>query len=213
MINNSSQNDRASKSGFFGNGYSNDGNVTESQIRKIVQDELKKKNTGVPTIQRHFHDDIDSPKINEANILGTRINSGTITFSQQTTYTLAVNFNPKSILIYGNVVDGTGNIKGQIIGNALLQGAFYMAPGTSISTKVASTIQNIAQSSSYFLVDNSSGTHVSHTLASQTNIVDVFYNSTLFVRMTVVSASGKGIVLNVSTLSSGWSINANFSIT
>lgn len=185
--------------------------LTEPQIRQIIRDEVKKSFFTLPKIPPHRHDGVDNININENDVIGNRINTGTITFTSAKEYTIKVNFVPKSIWCYATVFNGSN--KFMSIGNALF-GGVYSSPSTAssvgISTVSPQIYGGIAQSCNYFGVD-SGGT--SHVLASQTNIINVFYGGTLYARMHVESVTNMGIVLNVSTLVSGWEIDASFVIT
>lgn len=86
--------------------------MTPEQIRKIVQDELRKSNAGsrfhVNSIPQHVHNGTDSPKINQQDILPNTRASGSITFARNAQYTLGLNFNPTAILFYGTAIDSSG---------------------------------------------------------------------------------------------------------
>ena len=256
----------------------------DEQIRAIAQQVFNENSQGgqysVYPTSLHTHNGTDSLKINQNDILpGTRINSGSVAFSQQTRYTLGITFNPTRIDFFGNAIganlvftvtaanatagatytnnsstftvlttiagattlvttSGSGNpassgtltkatgtgdatitfssvttntVRVNLSGGALLGGSYYFQPSTSTSVTTADTIQNITQASQYFAVSDSG---LVRTLLGQTHIVDVQYPvGTTHARMTVESFTSDGVVLNVETLDSGWTINGNFIIT
>jgi hypothetical protein len=227
--------------------------MNEQKIKQLIQQEVQKqlslnnptltktldryvsrKTYLLPKVVPHFHNGIDNVKIDKQNLSGNKINTGTITFYQKTTYNIAVNFKPQSVWFYGIVVDSltAPTVRAQVIGNALLGGAFYSAPATTTSVGLG-TAQDIAQSCTYILMGNpvngtavtsvdfvhqtyTTGTIVSNTvraLVDQTHIVDVEYGGTIYARATILpSPNGGGITVSIDNLASGYSIVGNFVI-
>lgn len=62
--------------------------MNEQAIRKIVDDEIKKKLFQLPKIPPHKHDGTDNIRIFEDNVIPTIATMGKIKFAQQTIYTL-----------------------------------------------------------------------------------------------------------------------------
>lgn len=90
----------------------NNKGITESTVRRIIQEELRRSQGGsrfgLNNIPNHIHNGIDAPKINQENIIPSIRASGSITFARTAQYTLGITFNPTSVLFYGVAIDGSG---------------------------------------------------------------------------------------------------------
>lgn len=203
----------------------------EQKIRQIVRDEMTRGNNtsrfGIDTIAHHTHDGVSSLKIKQSNIIPGGSISGSITFARATTYTINLNstFTPSNIFCTGNISNGTA--KYMFVGSAQLGPSFYLQdPTGSLSDNYVVTggIQypftdpnhptyggNIPmQSCTYFGAESAGG--LLHTLVGNFHIINVAIPSIL-ARATVTDFSKTSITLVVETLSSGYTINANFVIT
>ena len=206
--------------------------MDEAKIRKIVQEELRKANTGsrfrVNSIPQHVHNGTDSPQIKAENIIPSVSVSGRITFAQETDYVINLNssFTPSSISIYGIAYDASGGTGKRclIIGSANLGPSFYLQPGETTTSVVTGNIQypfvdpNTSggvtvplQSSSYIWVQNGSTTF--HGQPGEGHIIDVQWSGTIYARATITSFSKSSVIFNVSTLDTGWEIYTNIVIT
>lgn len=206
------------------------GGMNESTIRRIVQQEINKSNNAtrfnLSSVSNHAHDGIDSPKIQENNIVPPISVSGSITFSSVAIYTLTINaaFTPSSIFCTGNVV-GSGTERYIFTGTAQLGRSFYFQPQDN-RTVVAGGPQypfhdpnnpdygsNIPmQSCTYYGSESNAGAR--HTLVGNFHIIDIQYPlRTSHARATVIDFNKNAISIAVETLDSGWEINANFVIT
>lgn len=202
--------------------------MNEQQVRKIIQQELYKANNasrfnGVTAVVDHIHNGVDSPKIKAENVIPSVSVSGSITFSQQTRYTINLNssFTPSFILAYGIVTDGT--VRAQTIGSASLTPSFYLQPNTDTSVitgniqypfpttlRDGTTAEVPVQSSSY--IATGTGSPSSRALVSEGHIVSIEYGGTIYARATVIEYSKTKIVIDVPYLSAGWNIIVNYVI-
>lgn len=185
--------------------------MNEQQIKALIQQEIHKNQQigkfGMYAVSRHVHNGIDSPSINQDNIIPGNSTAGNISFDQVTTYNIGTNFNPSNVLLHGNVT-GSSVQKFFTIGNAKFGPSSYLQPVSTTSVAPGGTSGNIVQCSSYFGTDNGNV----HLLASEEHVVDIFYSGTLFARATITGYSNKGIILVVDTLASGWEINLSWLI-
>ena len=187
--------------------------LTKQDVIKIFHEQMEKENrSGKPKVVRHVHDDVDSPKISQSNIIPQiRITSGNITFASKSTYTIGVNFNPSFILFYGEVINADASVKFHVVGSAILGPSYYLQPVNNRTVTVGGLLENITQSSSSYGVEIAGPTF--HILSSTFHIVDIEYPlGTIHARMTVKSYSNKSIIVTVDDLDSGWNIIGNFII-
>ncbi len=194
--------------------------MNEQQIRQIVQQEMRKYNSTARfsqnPLQRHLHNGLDSPQINNDNVIKNIPVSGSITMSQETTYTIGLANTPSTatqVFFNGIVVHNGGggiDIRAHCIGTANFAPSFYLQPGTSTTVNAGGTQQEIIQSSSMLLIDQTGPTF--RALVDEGHIVDVEYSG-VKARATVVSYSKNSIVVDVETLASGYSIVGNWVIT
>lgn len=202
--------------------------LDENRIRQIVRQEMQSNQNAsrfnLVAPQNHAHTGIDgSPKIKQENIVPSVSVSGSITFSSATTYTIYLNslFTPSNILCTGEISNGTA--KYMFIGTAQLSPSFYLQPNDGTSVVVGgiqypfsdpnnpSFGSNIPmQSCTYFGAESATGTL--HTLVGNFHIINVAI-PTILARATVTDFSRSAITIVVETLSSGYTINANFVIT
>lgn len=87
-------------------------NLSEQDVQRIVQTELQKYNNGarfnVNATPFHTHNGIDSPKVNEQNIVINTRGLGSITMAQNATdYYLGITFNPTLVTFFGSAVRTT----------------------------------------------------------------------------------------------------------
>jgi len=203
--------------------------MDENRIRQIVQQELGRSSNGgrfgLNTIPFHTHDGINSQKIKEENIIPATSISGSITFAQETTYTLYLNssFTPRSIFCTGNVTGGSQRYV--FTGTAQLGASFFFQPESTTSVRPGGpqypfTDPNFPeygtnipmQSCTYFGAESAGG--ALHTLVGNFHIVDIqFPIGTSHARATVTDFSRDKITIIVDALDSGWEINANFIVT
>lgn len=203
--------------------------MDEQRIRQIVQDELRRGNNGgrfgLNTIPFHTHDGVNSQKIKAENIIPSTSISGSITFAQETTYTLYLNssFTPSHIFCTGNVVGGSQRY--YFTGTAQLGPSFFFQPNNATSVRPGGPQYpftdpnfpeygtNIPMQSSVYYGQESAGGAL-HTLVGNFHIIDIqFPTGTSHARATVIDFTRDKIVLVVDALDSGWEINANFVIT
>lgn len=210
--------------------------LTEAQIRKIVQQEIAKSNNAsrfnLSAVTDHVHNGIDSPRIKEDDLIQSVNTAGSITFGTQgATYTinLTTNFTPTFVLAYGVVTDSAGspNIRCHTIGSAQLTPGFYLQPESSRSVAMGgpqypfptsqpdgSTATVPIQGSSFIYTNDSANTFFAGV--SEDHLVDVFTGSSVSdiqARVTLVDFSRSFVKLYVPYLTSGWRINVNYVIT
>jgi len=194
--------------------------IIKNQIDALEQTTIEKINALSTKLSEleyknryHVHNGIDNIRVAQSNInVGTRVNGASITFSQQTRYLIGITFNPTMIQFNGIVVDSitAPTIRAQCVGIALLGGSYYLQPSTTTSVTTASTIQNITQSGSYLAVLPAGA---ARALVTQTHILSFEYGGIIYARMTIESYNNQGLVVNVETLATGYSIVGNFTIT
>lgn len=128
--------------------------------------------TGPEQIPRHIHDGIDSPKINEANIIPNISLSGSITMTQGTitgtapnqiitwaNYYIPIASTVKEVKFYGGAVNKTVSpaIHAMIIGEARISIGYQYQPGTPNSVLTGNIKQNITQGSAAMIMTNGVG--------------------------------------------------------
>lgn len=167
------------------------------------------------SIPFHTHNGTDSEKVQENNIIPSANVSGSITFAQETLYTLRLNssFTPSFIIAYGNVV-GNSSERFLTTGTASLSKGYYFQPETTTSVQTGDVEYPLngepLQSAVYIGVD-SGGTH--RTLLTETNIVSIEYGSVIHARATIVGFSKEAVLIDIPFLTSGWEMNINYVIT
>ncbi len=189
--------------------------MDDSKIRQIVRDEIRNQNSksrfNLGGVQRHVHNGLDAPKINQSNVVPGLRAEGAVTFAAAAVYKLGLTFNPTSVLIHGNVFNtGGGGERFIIVGNAQFGPSFYFQPGTSRSTVLGGPQQNIIQSTTYFGVDVGG---ILHTLVDEGHIVDVFYGGHIYARATIIGFDSSAIYVQVDNLETGWEINLSWTVT
>ena len=222
MINTNDTSGRRRKVSAFDTANPMNGGMTETQVRKIVQDEMMNNyRSGTPIISPHQHNGNDNLQINQENIIPSTRASGSITFSSIKRYTLNTNSNPNPTLIlcYGTAINSnTSSVTGlspsaraHTFGTAQLGKSYYFQPGTS-SSVIPGPIEPFIQSSSYIAVDENFSPFEFRALTDEENLVDIEYGGTIHARMTLVAFDKNTITLDVSHLDSGWSIIVNLVI-
>lgn len=186
--------------------------MNEQQIRTLIRDELNQQRytAGTPIVSPHNHDNNNSPRLSQSDIMPAVRTSGSITFARIATYKINTNSNPNPTLVlcYGIVVDSASapTKRTHTFGTAQLGQSYYLQPDTLNTVKVGGPIQPFIQSSTYFYVDN---TGVVHALTDEENLVDVEYGGIIHARMTLTAFDSKSITLDVTHLDSGWNIIVN----
>lgn len=186
----------------------------ESYIRSIVRQEIQTQSNGarfgLNPQSTHEHTGIDSPKINQNNILPGNSVEGSIRFAQTTIYKIGVNFNPTSVFVHGNI---TGDLGEKFIttGVAEFGPSLYLQPSTSTSVTPGGKPQDIIQSATYFGTDAGGSPH---TIVTEEHIASVEYPSgTIRARATIIGYDSKNVLVQVNTLNTGWAMNLSFTIT
>lgn len=200
--------------------------MTPEQVRKIVQEEMRRNDSasrfGLNLTNRHTHSGgNDGAQISASDLIPSVSVSGNISFAQATTYTLNLNssFTPSFIFAYGNVTYTTERYV--TYGTASLGQSFFFQPlnNTSVLTgnvQYPTIDPNLKvsvplQSSIYFGAESAGGTM--HTLSSEGHIVRITYGGTVHASATVTSFSKSAVNILVDTLESGWEINMNVVVT
>lgn len=196
------------------------GELNETQVRSIVQDEMMKNyRSGAPIVPPHRHNEVDNLRINQVDIIPAIRTSGSITFAHTGQYILGLNGNPNPTLIlcYGTVVDNPSSptIRVHTMGSACLGPSLYQQPQSNSSTVTGGPLQPFIQSSSYI---SEQGT-TQHALTDEGHLVDVEYpisspqlQANIHARLTLVSYNRTTITLNVDNLDAGWNIIVNLII-
>lgn len=190
--------------------------MDEQKIRRIIRDEIQRNQNssrfnGVTSVVDHVHNGVDSPSINEGNVVKTPILLGSIEFSSDTIYTLNYNaqYTPSTVTMYSNVIGPSGE-RFVCIGSAYLTPAFYFQPQSTSSVSIGNIQYPFdgypAQSSVYFGTDSGGARR---TVVSQFAIVSVEYPlGTVHMQMKVKGFSKSEITLEMTVFTSGWTINS-----
>lgn len=148
--------------------------MNDAQIRKIVQEELKAQayQSGAPIVPRHTHDNVNSPKISQSNVIPTVIFNGSIDMTQGTitgtapnqVFTLATYYiptvaNARSVRFYGGALNTTASpaIHAYISGECSLVIGYQYQPGTSNTVNLGTTPVNFVQGSGSMIMTNGAG--------------------------------------------------------
>lgn len=208
-------------------------NMEEAQIRKIVQEELRRSQGGsrfgLNTIPFHTHDGVNSQRIRAENVVPSVNTAGAITFGTEgATYTinLTTSFTPSSVLAYGVVTNSASapTIRCHTIGSAQLTRGFYLQSESNRSVKMGgpeypfpttqpdgSKATVPIQGSSFIYINESSGAVRSGV--SEDHLVSVFIGEDIAdirARVTLVDFSSTFIKLYVPYLTSGWRVQVNY---
>lgn len=204
--------------------------LQEKDIRRIVQDEMKKgakaSRFGLKNTQFHTHNGVDAPKVRTEDLYTNPGVMGNVNFSSSgVDYTFHLNLpqTPKQVILNGIFVNSLSapTVRYHVWGMAYLGQTYYLQPLDNRNVEVGgvpypapdnlqdgSTATIPAQSSSFFGFVNGANAGTAGT--SQFHIADVFGSATL--RVTVVDFSKDKIVFRVTSLSSGYTLAANYFI-
>jgi hypothetical protein len=193
------------------------GNMTEQQVRNIVQDMMNKNYTsGKPQIPPHIHNDVDNLRISQKDVIPNIGFSGDITFANTAIYTL--NFpvnNPTTVIFNGAARNGAKTIHALVNGSSYLSNAWAFQPLTNRSVQAGGIQYPIhgipIQGCSSLLIDNAS---ISNTVTrvDTNNIVFVQdINNNYMALMSIISLNKTSMQVNV-TLASTWIIVGQFLI-
>jgi hypothetical protein len=209
--------------------------MNENQIRQIVQEELRRNESGsrfgVKSIPYHTHNGKDSVQIIENSIIPSGSITGMVTFAQETTYRLRLNstFTPQSIQVNG-IITGTYSSRQTrvlVVGSAQLTPTFYFqdpntaaTPDTYVVTGGMQFPANgkPAQSGSYISVTRG-GTADFFAGATEDHLVSVAFptlaEDNIKARVTVIGFSKDEILIDVPYLDTDndWEVTLNFVIT
>ena len=204
--------------------------MNENQIKTLIRQEMDKRSKssrfGYQESNNHNHDGGNSPKIADNNIDRNPSVMGNVTFSSVADYTFQLDlpFTPRQVTLNGNLFNSltSPTRRFSVWGQAVLGPARYLQPVDNRTVAVGgipypaptklqdgSEANVPAQSSTFFGFVN--GANAATAGDSQFHIVNVFGSATM--RMTVVDFSKDKIVFRVTSLSSGYSLVANFLIT
>lgn len=189
--------------------------MNDSQIRQLIRSEIyRSRQVGsfnLQSVNRHEHNGVSSNPINQSDIVPGLKVEGRVSFAQQTTYTIGLNFNPSSVAIQG-IVTGSSlpQEKFIIVANAQFGPSYYMQPQSITSTVIGGPQQSIIQSSTYWGTDSGGGTHL---VADEGHICDVEYGGSIHARATIISYNSSALMVTVDNLDSGWEITLSFTVT
>lgn len=188
--------------------------MDEKQIRKIVQDEMKKRTSGVPYIDRHIHDGNDSPKINQKDVIPLITGNGTITMSQSTTYLLKlgnVGITPRSISFIGGALNTTASpaLHAMIVGSASLGVNQQFQPESSTSVILGPVVTSIIQGSAAIIVSNAGTSIIKNSQGHIVFAADASNNN--YATASIISYTKSTITVQV-TLAANWSISGLWTV-
>lgn len=203
--------------------------MDDKQIRKIVQEELKKSDKqrrfGMRNIPLHTHNGTDSPQVPVNNLLRNPGVLGSVTFAQQGeeyTFNIDMPQTPNRIDCNGIVYDTNRRILTN--GVAYLGEGYYLQPSSSTSVSVGDikypapteqpdgSTKNVPIQGSSWLWTNRADADNYSAGVSENHIVSVTISGTIYARVTVVDFSKDKIVFSVPYLESGYEVIANFLI-
>lgn len=188
--------------------------MDEQQIRKIVQDEMKKRTTGVPTIQRHVHDGNDSPKISQKDVIPLITGNGTVTMSQSATYLLKlgnVGITPRSVSFIGGALNTTASpsLHAMIVGSASLGVNQQFQPESSVSVILGPVVTSIIQGSASIIVSNAGTSIIKNSQGHIVFAADASNNN--YATATIIAYDRSTITIQT-TLASNWSISGLWTV-
>lgn len=205
--------------------------MDENDVRRIVQDEMRRQSKssrfGYQNTPLHTHNGKDAPQIPDPNINRNPAVMGNVNFSSSgVDYTFELNmpYTPRQVIMNGIFVNSLSapTVRYHVWGIAYLGTAYYLQPVDNRTVAVGgipypaptnlqdgSSASVPAQSSAFFGFVNGANAGTAGT--SQFHIADVFGSATI--RVTVVDFSKDKIVFRVTSLSSGYTLAANYLIT
>ena len=151
--------------------------MDEQKIRQIARQEAEKILTtnsysGAPVVPRHTHDGVNSPKINQINLIPSTEINGTINMTQGTisgsypnqvinwaNYFIPIPSTLNSVSFYGGALNTTASpaMHAMIVGQAKLVSGYQYQPGTSNSVVAGTIKEAIIQGSAAFIMTNGQG--------------------------------------------------------
>jgi hypothetical protein len=88
--------------------------MDEAKIRAIVRSEMESNSSrsrfALNTTGKHAHTGLDSPRVNSGDLIPGLKTSGRVEFDSTKDYRFNVNFNPTSVVFYGNPYHTTGGV-------------------------------------------------------------------------------------------------------
>ena len=134
--------------------------MNEQQVRKIVDEEIRKKLFQLPKIPPHRHNGVDNIKIPEPSIIIPTPVLGSVDMSHQTTYTLNLTnkgLAPTRVTFYGGALNVSAGVHAFIVGTAIFGANVRFQPSTTTSVIAGSIVENIIQGSGSITMINGSG--------------------------------------------------------
>lgn len=156
--------------------------MTPEEIKQLVRQEIQSANsalrfqlTGIP---RHVHNGVDSPNVNQQDIVPNTRASGNITFAQSTQYRLGITFNPTSVLFYGNATRRnrvfTVTAANATVGDTYTNnGATFTVLATITGTTTLTTVSSGTPAASGTLTKATGSGDATITFSSSTNNIAV----------------------------------------
>ncbi len=194
-----------------------DQQLTEQQIRKIVQEELVKNyKSGNPQIPPHNHDGNNNLKISQRNIIPLTKGNGTIDMATSGVYKLKLgNYGlvPSSITFYGGALSTAGSgMHAMVVGNAQLGNNQQFQPETTKSVILGPVQTTIIQGCGSILIDDS---NVNNTVIrnSEDHIVYVQNISGTVLATADVTSFNNSEIIITTDLTANWSISGLWIIT
>lgn len=203
--------------------------MDENQIRKIVQEEMKRAEQrgrfGYQQIPLHAHNGKDSKRVKTSDLDTNPGVLGSVTFSTVgETYTFNIDMpqTPRMIYCNGIVYDTSRRIL--TVGQAYLGEGYYLQPESSDSVSVGDvkypaptdqpdgTTKSVPIQCSSYIWTNRADNDNYYAGVSENHIVSVTVGATIYARATVIDFSKDKVVFSVPYLESGYEIIANFLI-
>lgn len=194
-------------------------NLTETDVRRIFQEEMLKSYFQLPKIPPHTHDGVNNSKIPAQNIVPTPQILGTIKFTENKTYTLYFNTAGYTQIIFNAIAfQPSGYNYGLINGNAALTAGFQWQPNTTSSVKVGGKqyptsgqigYNVLSQSSTNLFVDL--GGNYGH--ADSNYVMNLLGNTGSHVVTGLLqNPTPSSVDFIVTNLLTGWEVAGNFTI-
>lgn len=195
--------------------------LTEAQVRSIIRQEIFRNNNrsrfdGVTAVVEHYHDGIDSPRVNESNIApGTKHNSN-LNMAENETFRLKNIKGVKTLTFHGYAANNVGGVaatkRAKIDGTAVFGTCYRLqGNGTEISPDTSVPADSFTQGSSYVYIEQSTvdgNPNVATGTRVGTSSIHFAYAAPGGVEVAaarVVAVEQDAIVIKVE-LASGWQI-------
>jgi len=182
--------------------------MNEDQVRKIVDDELKKNYFyGSPKVPPHTHDGVDSSQINQRSLLSGIPLYGNIVFTESEVFTIQALQGVTEISFLGFAANNAGG--GAATQRAVISGSAFLGKGSRMVSFAPRSAQigPIVQTSN-FMFTNETGPAFRVGLSTEYLAYTTDGSSDL-VTVEITSFTKTSVTFTV-TLASGWQVQGGY---